>query len=69
MKLIEGKKYKLFGKIFIYDGIWKGYNCDRCNRDRENLYVFVQGKRDSPTQVAKYGSECLKTINIKRYVE
>ena len=63
MKLIEGKQYLINGDIFTYDGIWEGHWCDRCGKARRCL-AFIQGKRDNPTQVAKYGSECIKHIEI-----
>ena len=73
MKLIEGKKYILFYKTwskpdtFTYEGYREcGYNCDRCGRVRKRLHIFYQGniKTGNLTQVAKYGSECLKHIKI-----
>ena len=65
MKLIIGKHYKLFGQMFIYDGIWEGHFCDRCGKARKCL-TFIQGEPNNPTQVAKYGSECIKYIDIEQ---
>jgi len=74
-ELIEGEKYILFDptcwshpSIFIYDGVWEGFNCDKCGKVRKKIYTFVQGNRKTGnlTQVAKYGSECLKRIKIEK---
>ena len=64
MKFGEDNKYLINGHAFIYDGIWQGHTCDRCGKARECLYAFIQGERTNPTQIAKYGSECIKHIDI-----
>lgn len=65
MKFIIGKHYQIHGQDFIYDGVWNGYNCDKCGKVR-NVITFVQNDNNgNPTQVTKYGTECIKSIDIK----
>ena len=61
----------MFDTVFIYDGIWEGYICDGCGRERKKLHTFIipyKGDMSNLTQVAKYGSSCIKKIDIKEEV-
>jgi len=66
IKLIIGEEYELFNASFIYDGFNEGYGhfCDRCGKPRERLHWFHIGNKDNPTNVAKYGAECIRKISI-----
>ncbi|MFA5037586.1 MAG: hypothetical protein WC479_10485 [Candidatus Izemoplasmatales bacterium] len=72
MELVEGNKYKLTFKngnsgIFTYTGIYSGsnYRCDACSKDRWETHWFLLGDVNNPTSSQKYGTECIKHINIE----
>ena len=65
MKFIKGNQYTIRNTTFTYDGIWPGHFCDRCGKPRELLHAFTIGEPGNPSQVTKYGTECIKHINIK----
>ena len=66
IRLSRNAKYRINNLEFVYIGFVEGdYNCDKCGQRRQKTHWFIQGLEDNPTQVAKYGSECIKHVDIK----
>lgn len=69
MKFIEGNKY-LYEKYnieLIYTGNEKQmyFTCDNCGREINNLHFFCVGDPCNPSEVYKFGSECVKKCIVK----